>query len=72
MKSSIRRFEDAITLDYSQRLVNDKYVWEDELEVAELLERDVTAEHELDLVILENSSYIDTLSVTLRADLFRY
>ena len=59
-------------MEYCECLIDDKNAREDELEVAELLKRDVTAEHELDLVVLKNSADIDSLSVALRADFFRY
>ena len=72
LESGIGWFEDPIALDYGQGLVEDKYVWEDKLEVAELLKWDVTAEHELDLVILKNSADIDSLSIALRGDLFSH
>ena len=59
-------------MEYRECLIDDENARKDELEVAELLKRDVTAEHELDLVVLKNSADIDSLSVALRADFFRY
>ena len=58
------RRKDALTLDKLHIHVKLELLREHELEVAELFERNVTAEEEVQLVVLEHAAYILSLCVS--------